>query len=664
MNMNLLVAGIGLIGAGGLVALLASRWPRLATFVASSTTVVGCGFGLLPSIRVLFGVRCEAFRLPWSVPFGNFTIALDGLSAFFLIAIFSLCGLSAIYGSEYLLAYRGRKSLGPPWFFFNVLVASMALVVIAQNAILFLMAWEIMALSSFFLVTFEHEDEGVVRAGWTYLVATHLGTAFLLAMFVLLGGTSGSMDFASFGGSGQLAPARASLLFLLAIIGFGTKAGFMPFHVWLPEAHPAAPSHVSAVMSGVMIKTGIYGLLRTLTFLGPPPAWWGWLLIGIGLISGVLGVLFALAQHDLKRLLAYHSVENIGIIALGLGTGMLGLSLHSTSMVVLGFGGGLLHVLNHACFKGLLFLGAGAVLHGTGSREIDRLGGLLKRMPWTGWTFLVGAAAICGLPPLNGFVSELLVYLGALEGIRSATIKHISFLVGVVAGLALIGGLAMACFAKAFGVVFLGEPRSEAAADGHECGWLMRLPMLALAGGCITIGLLGPFVVSALAPAIAVVAGLPEGTVRTTIVEPCGILAAVTGISIALLVLTVGLMIVRRRLLAGRVVSSAVTWDCGYARPAASMQYTASSFAQPLMLFFQSFLRTHTTLTAPVEYFPASASIATHTDDVCREKLYGPMFRGIAWGLSKLRWLQHGRVQIYVLYIALTLLALLVWELE
>ena len=664
MKTSLLVASVGLIGAGGLAALLASRWPRWASGVAGGALVIGCGLGLVPSVGVLFGHPAEVLRLPWSVPLGNFALRLDALSAFFLVAIFSLGGLAAIYGTEYLQSYRQRKSLGPPWFFFNVLIASMVLVVTAENAVLFLVAWEIMSLASFFVVTLEHEDEGVEQAGWTYLVATHLGTAFLLAMFVLLGETFGSMDFARFGIAGQPALPRANLLFILAVVGFGTKAGFMPFHVWLPEAHPAAPSHVSAVMSGVMIKTGIYGLLRTLTFLGPPPIWWGWLLIVIGLVSGVLGVLFALAQHDLKRLLAYHSVENIGIIALGLGVGALGLSLHSVPMTVLGFGGGLLHVLNHACFKGLLFLGAGAVLHGAGSRETDRLGGLLKHMPWTGWTFLVGAAAISGLPPLNGFVSELLIYLGALEGVRSAPALHMPLLVGVVAGLALVGGLAMACFAKAFGIVFLGEPRSAHAADSHECGWLMRLPMLALAIGCAAIGLVGPLVVIALVPVIALVAGMPVGLVRTAIAGPRVVLVAVVGASLVLLLLTAGLMVFRRWLLAGRSVLRTVTWDCGYARPTARMQYSASSFAQPLTWFFQVFLRTRTALSSPVDYFPVSASLATHTDDVCREKLYRPAFRGVGWALSRLRWLQHGRVQIYVLYIALTLLALLLWKLE
>ncbi len=272
----------------------------------------------------------------------------------------------------------------------------------------------------------------------------------------------------------------------------------MPLHVWLPEAHPAAPSHVSALMSGVMIKTGIYGLMRAFTFLGTPPLWWGWGLVAIGLSSGVLGVLFALAQHDLKRLLAYHSVENIGIIALGLGVGLLGMSTGSAVLMVLGFGGALLHVLNHALFKGLLFLGAGAVVHGTGTREIDHLGGLLKRMPWTAAAFLIGAVAISGLPPLNGFLSEFLIFFGAFKGGISTSGPVAVPLLAVIAGLALIGGLAVACFTKAFGIVFLGEPRSEHVSRAHEVDWTMRLPMLMLAAACVGIGLFAPVMVGSL----------------------------------------------------------------------------------------------------------------------------------------------------------------------
>ena len=283
---------------------------------------------------------------------------------------------------------------------------------------------------------------------------------------------------------------------MLALVGFGTKAGFIPLHVWLPEAHPAAPSHVSAVMSAVMIKTGIYGLVRVMMLLGAPQAWWGWVLCGIGLSSGVIGVLLALAQHDLKRLLAYHSVENIGIIALGLGVGTLGLCAGLPAVAVMGFAGALLHVLNHALFKGLLFLAAGNVVHSAHTREIDHLGGLLRRMPRTGAIFLIGAAAISGLPPLNGFISEFLIYLASFKGAVTLEGANSVPMLATIAGLALIGGLAAACFTKAFGIVFLGQPRSEHAEQAHEVGLAMVMPGVVLAAACILIGLLGASVVS------------------------------------------------------------------------------------------------------------------------------------------------------------------------
>ena len=459
---------------------------------------------MLQSLGVLVSGQSQSLRLAWPLPLGSANMEIDPLSAVFAAAIALVTMLAAVYGSEYLQTHAGRKNLGVSWFFFNLLTASMLLVVVARNGVLFLMSWELMSLASFFLVTLEDEKESVRRAGWIYLVAMHLGTAFLLALFLLLGKNAGSLDFERL----SAAAAPSGVLFLLAVIGFGTKAGFIPMHVWLPEAHPAAPSHVSAVMSGVMIKTGIYGLLRMLTLLGPPPAWWGWTLVAIGVVSGVLGVLYALSQHDLKRLLAYHSVENIGIIALGLGVGVLGISYGNPAMAALGFTGGLLHVVNHAVFKSLLFLGAGSVLHATGTGELDRLGGLLKRMPVTGATFLIGAAAISGLPPLNGFVSEFLIYLGAVAGLggqAGAAPAWPLMSVLVVGGLALIGGLAAACFTKAFGIVFLGEPRSDEAAHAHEAGAAMRWPMVVLAGLCVLIGLAAPLWPLVLQPAVAVV---------------------------------------------------------------------------------------------------------------------------------------------------------------
>jgi formate hydrogenlyase subunit 3/multisubunit Na+/H+ antiporter MnhD subunit len=662
MTMSLLLIAVMIWLVGGCLALVSARSPRLVSTLTPAAVVAGCVLAAIEAVKVLASGEATGIEFAWPIPLGNLSLGMDPLSAFFVLPVALVCGLAAIYGSEYLLAYRDKKRLGAAWFYFCLLTASMVVVVTARNGLLFLIAWELMSLVSFFLVMFEDEAESSQRAGWTYLVASHLGTAFLLALFVLLPQGAGSLEFARI----AVPPELAGAAFLLAVIGFGTKAGFVPLHVWLPESHPAAPSHVSAVMSGVMIKMGIYGLLRTLTFLGPMPAWWGWLLVAIGASSGILGVLWALAQQDLKRLLAYHSVENIGIIALGLGVGLLGISYNRPEMAALGFAGGLLHVWNHALFKSLLFLGAGSVAHAAGTREIEHLGGLLKRMPVTGTTFLVGAAAISGLPPLNGFVSELLVYLGGFSGLWAAHTTFAAAIGGllVIGSLALIGGLAAACFAKAFGVVFLGEPRSEHAQAAHEPGRAICLPLIALAAACGLVGIFGPFMPKLVAPVVATV--LPaawSGTAPSGLDLASKSLAGVCYGSLALVTIIALLAWLRTRLLAARPVTEAVTWDCGYAAPSPRMQYTASSFAQPLLKVFQLFVRTKTKLRTPEGLFPDRAALHTEAPDVFRERLFAPLFSAVRWVALRLHRLQEGRIQLYVLYIAMTLLVLLVWKL-
>jgi len=667
--MSLLLLGLGVLIGGGLLAVVAGRWARSANALGAASAVAGSGIAAVPVAGVLVsGTPLPDFSWSWNVPFGAFTIGLDPLSAWFAAAILGLAILAAVYGAGYLAHHADRKLLGPPWLFFNSLVAAMLLVVAARQGVLFLMAWEGMALTSYFLVTFEDEDCSVREAGRIYLIASHLGAACLLLFFALFASRASSLDFTALAAAraaGRLGETLAGVLFLLALVGFGAKAGFMPLHVWLPEAHPAAPSHVSAVMSGVMIKTGIYGLLRALTLLGPPPAWWGWVLVAIGLSSGVLGVLFALAQHDLKWLLAYHSVENIGIIALGLGVGLLGLSAGSPALAVLGFGGGLLHVLNHAIFKGLLFLGAGAVLHGAGTLQQDQLGGLLKRMPLTGAAFLVGAAAICGLPPLNGFVSEFLIYLSALQAFREASLATSSgsvLALATIGGLALIGGLAAACFTKSLGIVFLGEPRTRSAAEAHAPGWLMTIPMLVLAAGCLLAALAVRPLLAGLTPVLAVVLDQPRGAIARGLAAAEGPLSAVVTASLAVLALIGLLAAIRRGLLRSREVQEGATWDCGYAAPTARMQYTSTSFVQPLADFFAPVLRTHKHVHEPSGLFPDAASARTHHEDVFLSGLFSRSYRGLSWLLSRLHWLQHGRLNLYVLYIALTLVILLAWQ--
>ena len=657
--MSLLIAAVLIFFLSGTLALLLSRDPRRASIVGAAGAVAASCIGFAAAALSLVSPAASMATLSWSMPCGEMSLQLDSLAAFFLIPVTALSALAAVYGTGYLGFHFDDKRVGPQWFFYNLLAASMIMVCLARHVLAFLLFWELMTMASFFLVAYDSGKQESRKAAFTYLIATHIGTAFLFPMFLLLGSEAGSLDFAAMA-STRIPSDIAGLCFIFAVVGFGAKAGFMPFHVWLPEAHPAAPSHVSALMSGVMIKTGIYGLLRVLTLLGPPPFWWGCALVAVGAISGVMGVLFAIAQHDLKRLLAYHSVENIGIITIGIGTGLIGLSTGQSTVAVLGFAGGLLHVLNHALFKGLLFLGAGSVLHATHTREIDHMGGLLKRMPVTGGTFLVGSAAISGLPPLNGFVSEFLIYLALFNGLISLGAQGaIPILSGILA-LVLIGGLAAACFAKAFGIVFLGEPRTDEAGRAHESGSLMLYPMALLAAACVLIGLAGPWALKAMIPLLEIFAGADSSEVIT---KASSILLRITVAGGSFIILLSLLAVIRLGLLSRRQIRKSVTWGCGYTAPSAKMQYTASSFAQPITEFFALLLRTKSHIQFPSSYFPTSARHETETPDVCNEEFYRPLFMSVRQILSRFRVFQAGSIHAYVLYLVLTLLLLLLWKL-
>ena len=384
--------------------------------VATVLHVLGCAVGIAGAAVVLFGRDSVVVEYAWRLPSGIIRLAVDRLSAFFLMPVFVVSALGSVYGEGYWSEPEHPDNARKLRCFYGIATAGLLIVMVAGDAWTFLIGWEVVGLAAFFLVTTEQDDAEALRAGWIYLIATHTATLVLFAMFALLRQATGTwllLRPKRFGSSPLLTP-----ILLLALLGFGIKAGVMPFHVWLPGAHAAAPSHVSAILSGVVLKMGIYGLVRTLSLLPAFPEWLGLALLALGIISGVLGVVLALAQHDLKRLLAYHSVENIGIILIGLGVGVLGIAQHQPAWAVLGFAGGLLHVWNHAAFKSLLFYSAGAVVRATGTRDLDALGGLLRRMRFTGAMFLIGAVAICGLPPLNGFVSEWLIYLGSFRSSR------------------------------------------------------------------------------------------------------------------------------------------------------------------------------------------------------------------------------------------------------
>lgn len=634
-------------------------WPLIgrkkwSNFVGPLAAVIGSLLAAGVGLYHLFNNSKADLILAWPFPLGSFHIGFDPLTSIFVLPVGIIGALAAIYGHTYLQATESWKKLSSSWSLYNLFVAFMLLALVARNGFLFLMAWELMSLSSFFLVLFDHEKKEVGRAGWIYFIAAHIGAAFLLAMFILLD-SSGTMEFSLFSAHGQY----ASVIFILSLVGFGSKAGIVPLHVWLPEAHPAAPSHVSAVMSGVMIKLGIYGILRVLLFLGKPDPWWGWSLIAIGAISGILGVLYALAQHDLKRLLAYHSVENIGVILLGIGIGVLGVCSGNILMATMGLGGGLLHALNHAVFKSLLFLGAGALKYSAGTLEIDRLGGLFKRMPVTGLTFLIGSIAISALPPLNGFISEFFIYFASLSGVSTSGQPWAGVI--VIASLAIIGALAAACFSKAFGIAFLGEPRSESASEAHEVSRKMLIPMILLAGFCVFMGSSGAWLLRFTLPVANQF--MPIKWAPVSLDSPLTALKWITATAVVFMIFAAAIAAFRKVMISKRPVRKDVTWGCGYIAPSSKMQYTSSSFAQPIINMFRTVLRPNLSFAQSTELFPKNLSLHSHTDDLFLKHIFRPLFESFIRLAGGLRRIQTAGTHTYIMYIALTILALLVWRL-
>jgi formate hydrogenlyase subunit 3/multisubunit Na+/H+ antiporter MnhD subunit len=633
----------------------------LQAVVGAGTVILICALALVPTLRVLGGGTPESIQFAWDAVHGTFHVGLDALSGIFLLPILVLSGLAAVYGANYLLPYHGKKSLGASWFYFNLFVAGMVMVVIARTAILFLVAWEIMSLSAYFLVTFEHERAEARRAGWVYLIATHLGVAFLIATFTLLGRNAGDLDFDAFQAIPALARGESGLIFLIALVGFGAKAGLVPFHVWLPEAHPAAPSHVSALMSGVMIKMGLYGLLRVVTFLGQPAPWWGLTLAAVGLVTGLVGISLASYQRDVKRVLAYSSIENMGLIALAFGVGLWGSASGRPTVALLGMMAAFLHIWNHALMKGLMFLAAGSVLHGTGSRDMEKLGGLMQRMPWTASVMMAGAVAITALPPLNGFASKWLMYLSLMQ-VGFAVDEPGSLLAWFSVGLlALIGGLAAITFVRLTGVVLLGSPRSEAAGQAHESSPWMVWPMLALLGLCIVAAVIPHQVAVLLSGALDELLGWPAGesmwqqALSATPLHVIGNFNAWTWLSVA-----GGLFMFWTW--SRKVQTQGPTWGCGYVKPSERMQYTGRSFAEMAAEhLLPRFLRPHTTRQAPRGLFPATSDFGSACPDPIDAKVYEPFFQRWAARFSRLRILQQGKVNVYLVYIVLMVVLALAW---
>ncbi len=682
MSLELILAAGALCAFSGVPAIFFGRSSNKGQVVAAFFSVAGSLIGLAGVVfffsSFVSGETPPAFSSPWAVPGGSFSAAVDGLSALFLIPVFLISGLGAVYGVAYWPQSANPQNGRKLRFYYALLVGGMVLLVVARNSILFLAGWEAMALSAYFLVTTEDQVKSAREAGWTYLVATHFGTLGLLALFALMRSVSGTFDWAPFT-AGSLGAGLASTLFILTILGFGVKAGIMPFHVWLPGAHASAPSHVSGLMSGVMIKMGIYGVIRVCGYLPAPPLWWGMLILGMGALSGVIGVASAIGQSDLKRVLAYSSIENVGIIFLGIGLAMIGRAIGNAELVALGLGGALFHVLNHSLFKSLLFFSAGSVIHGTGTRTMDLLGGLAKSMPATALAFAVGASAICGLPILNGFAGELLLYLGLFKAALSDS-KGVSLVAAVAASvLALIGALSVACFVRAFGSVFLGVGRSDQARHAHEAGRPMTAVLATLAVLCLLVGVapwaLAPLLDRSLAGWLVDIPGPAPALSEIAPLREIGACAISAALAIALLIAlsnarlnalgkgcAAAFVRWRGRPAETKPVAPQGTWSCGYADPSSPrIQYTASSFGDFLAGLFRWALKRTASPPPSLKLFPAAAKFETRALEPLLGNVLTPFFRRWAERFSRLRILQQGQIQIYLVYILIMLVLLMAW---
>ncbi len=598
-------------------------------------------------------------------------LLLDPLSLFFLFVIFLISLPCAVYSIGYLKKECSRSKIILAWSLLILFVVSMAVVVTVSHLILFLAAWEIMSLASYFLVVFDSKHEKSVQAGMIYIVMTHIGTAFLTAAFLIMYKYANSFDFFTVKNACQTMPFQMkNLVFLLLLAGFGTKAGIVPLHVWLPYAHPQAPSHISSIMSGVMIKTAIYGIIRFVIFiLGVSSSWWGFLILVAAIISCLAGVIYALMEHDIKKLLAYSSVENVGIILLGVGLCVFFISVNMPYLAVFSLIAGLYHLINHAIFKGLLFLCAGSIYKATGTRDMEKLGGLIKKMPQTAAYFLLGAMAISALPPLNGFVSEWLTLQAFFLGALSATGGAKLFLGISAAMLALTSGLAAACFVKAFAITFLAQPRSHYAKEAKEVSLTMKAGMFFLSVLTVIFGLAAVKIVKVLAKVAGAASGFDINGMsfsfnNFTLSPQIGKNIYLCLPLLALVLIVSGIAGLAIYMLFGKEKALIYkTWDCGYYKLDSRNEYTATAFSKPFRIAFSFFLRPYRRTQKIRESFYHIKSFAyeTHTTLVFRKYIYEPMLTLVLRSAKFMRRIQPGSIHLYISYIFAAALLLIIF---
>jgi hydrogenase-4 component B len=596
----------------------------------------------IPAINALTGNPLDIVLSGMSF-FEKVPLRIDALSAWFMLIINLTCVNGALYGIGYMKPYSEQKAnLSLHWVLFLIFQSSMLWVCMLQHSLAFLIAWELMSLSSMLLVIFEHQKRETLKAGMNYLVQMHIGVAFLSAAFIWVYFAEGSFDFhaiSSFFGYNTNVG-----LFLLFFAGFGIKAGFIPLHSWLPHAHPAAPSHISGVMSGVIVKLGIYGIIRIALMLKADLLLIGESLLVLSILTGIYGILNAAVHRDFKKMLAYCTIENIGVIGAGIGLMLIGMAMNNPVLLVLGLSGALLHTLNHSLFKSLLFFSAGSVYQQTHTRDMEKLGGLVHKMPQTALLFLLGSLAIGGLPPFNGFVSEFIIYSGLLNGVNTLGLTHSTLMMLSLAGLALIGGLSLLTFTKSFGTIFLGSPREQLHSSPAEVSLVMRIPQYLIIAIMLSIGLFPQFYFSAVLQLIA--AMTPLAMPDVSMFQPTlTLMAGIGKYSMIFLIVLIVVFLVRYAFIRNRSASISTTWGCGYVAPYSKMQYTGKSFSKTLGKLFGFVVaekKKYKELT-PVEIFPHTRKHTSYYNDFFEDHLIQRVMDRFLFSMNYFQFIQNGK---------------------
>lgn len=644
-NFQLICASLILcVVGGGLLPILPSFLKHIVGFVLVIVNAIATS---VPAIHVLTGNPIEIHLHVISF-FHDVPLRIDALSAWFMLIINLTCINGALYGIGYMKTYEQKANLSLHWILFLLFQTSMLWVCMLQHGLAFLIAWEIMSVSSLLLVMFEHYRQDTLKAGVNYLVQMHIAMVFLSIAFIWVYFSEGSFDFnaiASF-----FYHHRAGWLFLLFFIGFGIKAGFIPLHTWLPHAHSAAPSHVSGVMSGVIVKLGIYGVLRIVMYLSTDLLRIGEVILIISVITAFYGILNAAVHRDFKRMLAFCTIENIGIIGMGIGLGMIGKGIGNHIIMFVGFVGALLHVLNHSLYKSLLFFSAGNVYQQTHTRNMEHLGGLIKKMPNTAFFFLTGALAISGLPPFNGFVSEFLIYSGLIEGIKSDNVQFSSLMILCISGLAIVGSISILTFTKSFGTIFLGSARTELTYQPKEVSMVMRVPLYIIVSLMLLIGIFPNFI---LVPVFSVVNIFGNLTSAGDLFLPLSNTLSMVGrVSLLMFFLVLAIYFIRKRITVRRSSSVMPTWSCGYVSPNVRMQYTGKSFSKTLAKLF-SFItaekKKYHELEASI-VFPEVRKYHSHYTEFFEARIIDKANNRIVGFFNYFTFIHNGKIQMYVLY--------------